>query len=129
MPRLQLFMSPRRPWLALLFGLAMVSCSSVVVLPTWSPTSDSALPDALQSGTLTSVGDCVWIETNPRDRTILIWPPGYIAGGSPLSIFDASGQRVATVGEYITVDGGPIPHDPKCGISVFWIVGTVRRQP
>jgi hypothetical protein len=67
------------------------------------------------------------------DSAALIWPSGYTAQGSPLSIYDAHGARVAVVGTQVTIGGGLAPDEPQVsvlgctGFQRAWIVGDVVR--
>jgi hypothetical protein len=48
---------------------------------------------------------CFWMGDN-KDQSALVWPQGYSAKGSPLSIFDEKGRRRGIVGQTIAVSGG-----------------------
>ena len=101
--------------IALLAILGMVMFPRSYKVATWSATTPSI--GSLSSGTGLLGGQtnadgsaCFWLGSG-EDRAALLWPPGYSAHGNPLSIFDAKGQMIATVGEVVTLDGGVAPED------------------
>jgi hypothetical protein len=47
---------------------------------------------------------CFWLG-NVGAQVALMWPPGYSAHGTPLTIFSENGQPVATVGQFVNLDG------------------------
>jgi hypothetical protein len=72
---------------------------------------------------------CFWMGDS-KDKSALVWPQGYSAGGSPLSIFDGEGHRLGTVGQTIAVSGGLGPEEPApitgCpGMNQEFLVGGV----
>jgi hypothetical protein len=95
-------------------GTAMFPKSYKVA--TWYATTTASI-GSLSSGTGLLGGQtnadgsaCFWLGSG-EDRAVLLWPPGYSARGNPLSVFDAKGHLIATVGEVITLDGGTAPED------------------
>lgn len=104
---------------------------------TWHGTTPSAGSLTSGSGLLGGQHNvdgsaCFWLGTGD-DRAALLWPPGYSAGGSPLSIFDEKGQKIATVGEVVTLDGGVAPEDVISkgifGCPKTALVRSVDQQP
>ena len=101
--------------IALLVVLGTVMFPKSYKVATWYATSPST--GSLTSGTGLLSGQtnvdgsaCFWLGSGD-DRAALLWPPGYSARGNPLSVFDAKGHLIATVGEVITLDGGKAPED------------------
>src|SRR6478752_3865207 len=48
---------------------------------------------------------CLWLGEQP-DGQALSWPYGYSARGKPLAVYDDAGNRVAAVGQMVTMAGG-----------------------
>ena len=75
---------------------------------------------------------CFWLGSG-EDRTALLWPPGYSARDKPLSIFDAKGHMIATVGDLVTFGGGLAPDDVIArgifGCPTTPTVRSVNQQP
>jgi hypothetical protein len=74
---------------------------------------------------------CFWLG-NGGDARALFWPYGYSAGGFPLALYDDSGKRVATVGQYVVLAGGLMPDEVHSivgcpGFTRFWGVGYVAE--
>ena len=76
---------------------------------------------------------CLWVGSG-SDRTVLIWPAGYVAEGEPLRVLDAAGNQVAFVGRQTSFGGGfsiQGDGDPRpvlgCGkVTKAWSVGPMR---
>lgn len=47
---------------------------------------------------------CTWLGSG-SDAVALVWPPGYSAHGSPLTILNDKGNAVAMVGAFVNLDG------------------------
>jgi hypothetical protein len=104
---------------------------------TWySPTPEigfqSSTTGVLDGQTNADGSACFWLG-NGEDRTALLWPPGYSARDKPLSIFDAKGHMIATVGELVTLGGG-LTSDDVIAKGIFGcpktpIVRGVNQQP
>ncbi|MDQ6879101.1 MAG: hypothetical protein M3082_15710 [Candidatus Dormibacteraeota bacterium] len=102
--------------------IALLAVVGTVIFPksykvaTWySPTLDtigslSSATRVLRGQTSADGSACFWFGSGD-DRTALHWPPGYSARDNPLSVFDAKGHMIATVGERVTLDGGSAPDD------------------
>ena len=76
---------------------------------------------------------CLWVGQG-TDATALYWPFGYSAGGNPLTVYDGSGTRVATVGQHVAFGGGTMGEEVHSifacsGFTRFWIVGRVAEPP
>jgi hypothetical protein len=54
---------------------------------------------------------CFWLAGDGGDRNALVWPQGYSAHGSPLSIFDQNGNLIGTDGYVITLGGATAHQD------------------
>lgn len=72
---------------------------------------------------------CFWVGTS-SDRSALSWPYGYSARASPLAVYDDEGNRVAVVGQRVTLAGGlmvdSVHSITGCpGFTQFWAVGRV----
>jgi hypothetical protein len=70
---------------------------------------------------------CFWLGED-GGRTALYWPYGYTAGGWPLGIYDENGNRLAQVGDTISVGGGLIPESVDSitgcsGFTEYWAAG------
>ena len=68
---------------------------------------------------------CLWVG-NGLDRTVLIWPTGYTAGGEPLTVLDADDNQVAVVGRQ-TGFGGGFSIQPASGPKAVLGCGNVTR--
>ena len=70
---------------------------------------------------------CLWLGSSA-----LMWPYHYSAGGSPLTVYDDSGNAVAAVvGQHVVFAGGLLPDEVHgllgCdGFHQFWGVGHVE---
>lgn len=67
---------------------------------------------------------CLWVGDG-TDRTAILWPYGFYANGSPLSVFDSTGRRAATVGRRIKMGGGLEPDSVRSilgcsGFAQYW---------
>ena len=123
--------------IALLAVVGTVTFPKSYKVATWYGTTPSI--GSLSSGTgrlsgQTNADDsaCFWLGSG-EDRAALLWPPGYSARGNPLSVFDAKGHLIATVGEVITLDGGAAPDDVTArgifGCPKTPLVRGVDQQP
>jgi hypothetical protein len=104
---------------------------------TWySPTPEigflSSSTGVLRGQTNADGSACFWLGSG-EDRAALLWAPGYSARDNPLSIFDAKGHRIATVGELVTLGGGLAPDDVIAkgifGCPKTPLVKGVNQQP
>jgi hypothetical protein len=98
--------------------IALLTVIGTVILPksyrvaTWSlPAGASTVPEARAN---TGVAG----ELGGQDRVTLMWPPRYSAHGTPLTIFSQNGQAVATVGEFVTLDGAVSAPDDIQGSAI-----------
>jgi hypothetical protein len=71
---------------------------------------------------------CFWL--GGADGTALFWPYGYSARTNPLAVYDDSGNRVAAVGQTVTMAGGLMGDDVHSitgcsGFTLYWGVGEV----
>jgi hypothetical protein len=73
--------------------------------------------------------DCVYFagsETGDTGRTVPVWPFGYSATSSPMTVYDYDGNPVVTEGESIELGGGFVGVDfvdgNTCGADGAWIV-------
>lgn len=91
--------------------------------------------DALLQGVLAGHGNidgtACFSVTNEGITTVLVWPHGYSASGSPLRVLDQNGYPVGTVGDSIHLRGGLGP-DPASipvlgcsGAQPAWLVTDV----
>jgi hypothetical protein len=67
---------------------------------------------------------CFW-GGGPPPEEAFVWPPGYTAGGDPLSVFDAQGRPVAVVGRDFVGGGGVVSLSPVrvlgcAGLRYVW---------
>lgn len=99
-----------------------------------APTKSDIILTARREGVLHGQSNadgtaCFWLGQT-SDGAALSWPYGFTGGGNPLSVYDDSGQRVASVGQYVILAGGLMPdsvhsilgcHD----FSTYWAVGKV----
>ena len=71
---------------------------------------------------------CFWLGAG-KDRAVIVWPDGYFARSSPISVFDENRNRVGEVGSSIVLSGGVLASTAKVtGCSDFsqvWFVGEV----
>ena len=73
---------------------------------------------------------CLWLG-GQADRQALSWPYGYSARGNPLAVYDNAGNRVAAVGQSVTMAGGLLGDETHSilgctGFTNFWGVGEVE---
>ena len=69
------------------------------------------LGDGLLAGQTNPDGTaCTWVGEG-SNRTVLIWPTGYTAGGKPLGVFNEKGKEVAVVGGHYNIGGGLVIQD------------------
>jgi hypothetical protein len=73
---------------------------------------------------------CFWLG-DAGSGTALFWPYGYSARTNPLAVYDASGNRVAAVGQTVTMGGGLMGDDVHSitgcsGYTSYWGVGQVQ---
>jgi hypothetical protein len=61
----------------------------------------------LLAGETNSDGTACFSITQDNVKTVLIWPSGFSAQGTPLEIRDESGRALAEVGKQIALSGGP----------------------
>jgi hypothetical protein len=95
-------------------GFLMVPSTPSYKVATWSlPVGADTVPKAraltvvggLLGGRTNADGTaCFWLG-NDSDAVALMWPPRYSARGNPLTIFNEKGQAVATVGQFVNLDG------------------------
>jgi hypothetical protein len=125
---------------AIVFAVALIliSCSgpgiSAYKLATVSSSSGLGLNAKLEGPLAGKTNDdgtaCLWI-TDSGVTTVLIWPQGFSAQGTPLEIHDGKGQRVAQVGHRVALRGGLGQPPPSgsvlgCGeVRRVWIVAEV----
>jgi hypothetical protein len=71
---------------------------------------------------------CLWYGDG-AERVALVWPPGYVARGNPLAVYDGSGALIGVVGQHIALGGGGGPNGGSsvsvlgCSpVSGIWIV-------
>lgn len=88
-----------------------------------------ALSGGILSGQVNSDRSaCLWIGEEPQ-RMALIWPAGFTARGTPITVFDGNDKIVAAVGQKVTLGGGLAPDGTRVfGCTAFaqaWIVGRV----
>lgn len=72
---------------------------------------------------------CFWLGTRSAGQA-LSWPYGYSAKDNPLAVYDDKGNRVATVGQRVTMAGGLMPDTVRSitgcsGFTAFFGVGEV----
>lgn len=90
-----------------------------------------ALSGGILSGQVNSDRSaCLWIGEEPQ-RVALIWPAGFTARGTPITVYDENDKIVATVGQKVVLGGGLAPDGTRVfGCTAFaqaWIVGRVIR--
>jgi hypothetical protein len=114
--------------------IALLTVIGTVIFPksyrvaTWSlPAGASTVPEArANTGVAGELGGrinddgtaCFWLLGDGQDRVALMWPPRYSAHGTPLTIFSQNGQAVATVGEFVTLDGAVSAPDDIQGNAI-----------
>jgi hypothetical protein len=89
-------------------ALLLASCATTHRIATWAASAISHLAraDGILAEQVNWDGTaCLWIGDG-EERIALVWPPGYTAGGTPLSVYDENGSRVAIVGHRVTLGGG-----------------------
>jgi len=65
-----------------------------------------ASADGILQGQINGDGTaCFWLGTSSGGQA-LSWPYGYSARGNPLAVYDDTGNRVAAVGQRVTLTGG-----------------------
>jgi hypothetical protein len=72
---------------------------------------------------------CFWLG-NISDGRALSWPYGYSARANPLAVYNDAGDRVAAVGQRVTMAGGLMADSVHSitgcpGFTQFWGVGKV----
>ena len=95
-------------------GFRIGSSTPSYKVATWSPPAGAgALPEGraltgvtgLLAGRINADGTaCFWL-SNEGYQPALMWPPRYSAHGNPLTVYSKNGQPVATVGEFVNLDG------------------------
>jgi len=91
-----------------------------------------ALAHGVLSGEVNLDGTaCFWLG-NAAQRTVLKWPAGYTAGGTPLSVRNEKGSRVAVVGQFVSLAGGLAPGGTSVagcyGFAEVWLVSWVTNE-
>jgi hypothetical protein len=139
-------MGGRNRWLA--FAGVMIVAAILVAINLWlhsGPgsyrlaaesipinTSMLARSEGVLHGQANSDGTaCLWLGNGSGARA-LFWPYRFTAGGFPLSLYDDSGKRVATIGQYVVLAGALMPDDVHSitgctGFTNFWVVGFVAE--
>jgi hypothetical protein len=70
-----------------------------------------------------------------QSRTAILLPPGFMARGNPIAVYDAKGARFAIAGQQVTVGGGLVVSSqrrqvPGCpGISQSIVAGPMKTPP
>jgi hypothetical protein len=66
--------------------------------------------DTVLQGQANSDGTaCLWYGVG-AERVAFVWPPGYIARGNPLAVYDGSGALIGVVGKHVSLGGGGGPN-------------------
>lgn len=91
--------------------------------------SRQAIASGILAGEANSDGTaCLWLGED-SSRTAIIWPAGYRASPSPLTVYDDHGKKVGAVGQKITLVGGAMPAPSNLtgcmGFDQAWFVGQV----
>lgn len=104
----------------------------------------NAIPAALLAGTLVLRDGCLWIETEPRQSYLALWPAGSypVKSGNIVEVRASDGTRLAAVGAVVVATGGElrdldhvsqlIGRDPPeaCQAGMYWRVFlTSDRMP
>lgn len=126
----------RFPILSLVMALVFSSCAGAGNYRVATHSSPSGFGfDATLQGVLAGKanidGTACFSVTNEGITTVLVWPQGYSASGSPLQVLDQQGHAVGTVGQSIHLRGGLGP-DPAStpvlgcsGAQQVWLVAEV----
>jgi len=74
---------------------------------------------------------CLWVGQG-GDAIALSWPYGYTAGGTPLTVYDDTGARMAVVGQDVKFAGGLLPDEVHSilgcqDLTKFWGVGRIEE--
>jgi hypothetical protein len=85
-------------------------CSSgpEVVIATYSPVRGSE--DVALDGTLAVHKGCVMVQTQEAEYVMLVWPAGFTVGtgaNGQTTVVRPDGGVAATVGDHVTLGGGP----------------------
>jgi hypothetical protein len=84
-----------------------------IVIPTAGTRSDAAMAAAWE-GAVLELDDgleCLYVDHGDDQRTVVVWPFGYTAAGTPKTVYNAAGEPVATVGEATNLGGGFVSAD------------------
>ena len=111
------------------------------------PEGERVLMEALLEGKLRLVNGCLRVgeEYAGQEGELIIWPPGFWAAAvdGVIVVYDAAGQAVAGVGDWVSLSGGSVPRlfqSPTAIDSVveqppaecpgpYWVVGEITSEP
>jgi hypothetical protein len=88
-----------------------------------------ARAEGVLQGQINSDGTaCFWVGASTA--MALSWPYGYSARANPLAVYDEAGNRVAAVGQKVTMGGGLMADSVRsitgcAGFTTYWGVGQV----